>query len=87
MKELTIIVKADVQGSVEASEAVAREDLTNEEVRVRVIHAGVRRHQRRRRYCLPPHRNAIIVGFNVRPDAAATDSAERARAWRCASTA
>ena len=61
VKELQIIVKADVQGSVEAVKQ-SLEKLSNEEVRVNVIHGAV---------------GAIIVGFNVRPDAVASANAER----------
>ncbi|MEG1918095.1 MAG: translation initiation factor IF-2, partial [Oscillospiraceae bacterium] len=75
MKELALIVKADVQGSVEAVKA-SLEKLTNEEVRVRVIHGGVGAISESD-VMLASSSNAIIVGFNVRPDAAARDSAIR----------
>ncbi|MBO5937651.1 MAG: translation initiation factor IF-2, partial [Clostridia bacterium] len=66
MKELSIIVKADVQGSVEALKQNL-EKLTNEEVRVRVIHGGVGAINESD-VQLAGISNAIIVGFNVRPD-------------------
>ncbi len=75
MKELNIIVKADVQGSVEAVRQ-SLEKLTNEEVRVRVIHGGVGAVSESD-VMLANASNAIIVGFNVRPDAGATIAAER----------
>ena len=75
MKELNIIVKADVQGSAEAVKANL-EKLTNDEVRVRVIHAAVGAINESD-ILLASTSNAIIVGFNVRPDAAATVSAQR----------
>ena len=75
-KELALIVKADVQGSAEAVRA-SLEKLSNEEVRVRVIHAGVGAINESD--ILPASTaNAIVVGFNVRPDAAAQASAQRA---------
>ena len=67
MKELGIIVKADVQGSVEAVRQ-SLEKLTNEEVRVRVIHGGVGA-VTESDVLLASASNAIIIGFNVRPDA------------------
>ena len=76
MKNLNIIVKADVQGSVEAVKA-SLEKLSNEEVRVRVIHGGVGAINESD-VMLASTSQAIIVGFNVRPDAAARDSAARA---------
>ena len=76
MKDLNIIVKADVQGSVEAVRQ-SLEKLTNEEVRVRVIHGGVGA-VNESDIMLASASNAIIVGFNVRPDANAVSSAERA---------
>ena len=76
MKELNLIVKADVQGSAEAVKA-SLEKLTNEEVRVRVIHAGVGAINESD-ILLASTSNAIVVGFNVRPDAAAAASAQRA---------
>ena len=75
MKELNILVKADVQGSAEAVKA-SLEKLTNEEVRVRVIHTGVGAINESD-ILLASTANAIIVGFNVRPDAAAAASAQR----------
>ena len=75
MKDLNIIVKADVQGSAEAVKA-SLEKLTNEEVRVRVIHSGVGAISESD-VMLASTSKAIIVGFNVRPDAAARDSAAR----------
>ncbi|MBE6955410.1 MAG: translation initiation factor IF-2, partial [Ruminococcaceae bacterium] len=75
MKELNIIVKADVQGSAEAVKANL-EKLTNEEVRVRVIHAAVGAINESD-ILLASTSNAIIVGFNVRPDNAAQASAAR----------
>ena len=76
LKDLNIIVKADVQGSVEAVKQ-SLEKLTNEEVRVRVIHGGVGA-VNESDVMLASASNAIIVGFNVRPDANAAVSAERA---------
>ncbi|MBQ9106670.1 MAG: translation initiation factor IF-2 [Clostridia bacterium] len=75
MKELRIIVKADVQGSAEAVKQ-SLEKLTNEEVRVAVIHTGVGA-VNESDVMLANSSNAIIVGFNVRPDANAKQSAER----------
>ncbi len=69
MKELDIIVKADVQGSVEAVKQ-SLEKLSNDEVRVRVIHGGVGA-VNESDVMLANASNAIIVGFNVRPDAGA----------------
>ena len=76
MKSLNLIVKADVQGSVEAVKA-SLEKLSNEEVRVRVIHGGVGAINESD-VMLASTSQAIIVGFNVRPDAAARESAARA---------
>ena len=76
MKNLNLIVKADVQGSVEAVKA-SLEKISNEEVRVRVIHGGVGAINESD-VMLASTSQAIIVGFNVRPDAAARDSAARA---------
>ena len=76
MKNLNLIVKADVQGSVEAVKA-SLEKLSNDEVRVRVIHGGVGAINESD-VMLASTSQAIIVGFNVRPDAAARDSAARA---------
>ena len=75
MKELPIIIKADVQGSVEAVKQ-SLEKLTNEEVRVKVIHGGVGG-VTESDVMLADASNAIIVGFNVRPDPVATERAER----------
>ena len=75
MKELKIIVKADVQGSVEAVRQ-SLEKLTNDEVRVNVIHGAVGA-VNESDAMLANASNAIIVGFNVRPDASAANSAER----------
>ena len=74
-KELALIVKADVQGSVEAVKA-SLEKLSNDEVTVRVIHGGVGAINESD-IMLAASSNAIIVGFNVRPDAAARDGAVR----------
>ena len=74
-KELALIVKADVQGSVEAVKA-SLEKLSNDEVNVRVIHGGVGAISESD-IMLAASSNAIIVGFNVRPDAAARDGAIR----------
>ena len=75
MKELPLIVKADVQGSAEAVKA-SLEKISNEEVRVRVIHAGVGAINESD-ILLATTAGAIIVGFNVRPDAGAQASAAR----------
>ncbi len=75
VKDLNIIVKADVQGSAEAVKA-SLEKLSNEEVRVRVIHSGVGAISESD-VMLASTSKAIIVGFNVRPDPAARDSAAR----------
>ena len=75
MKELNIIVKADVQGSAEAVKQNL-EKLTNEEVRVRVIHSGVGA-VNESDVMLAHASGALIVGFNVRPDAVAKVNAER----------
>ncbi len=75
MKELPIIVKADVQGSVEAVKQ-SLEKLSNDEVRVKVIHGGVGAVSESD-VMLANASNAIIVGFNVRPAPVAKDSAER----------
>ncbi len=76
MKELPLIVKADVQGSAEAVKA-SLEKISNEEVRVRVIHTGVGAINESD-ILLASTAGAIIVGFNVRPDAAAAVSGQRA---------
>ena len=75
MKELPLVVKADVQGSAEAVKA-SLEKISNEEVRVKVIHAGVGAINESD-ILLASTAGAIIVGFNVRPDAAAAASAQR----------
>ena len=75
VKELNVIIKADVAGSAEAVKQ-SLEKLTNEEVRVRVIHAaagGITEGD----VMFAAASNAIIVGFNTRPDRTALDSAER----------
>ena len=72
-KELAIIVKADVQGSAEAVKQ-SLEKLSNDEVRVRVIHAGVGAINKSD-VMLANAGNAIIIGFNVRPDPVAKDEA------------
>ncbi len=75
IKELNVIVKADVAGSAEAVKQ-SLEKITNEEVRVRVIHAaagGITEGD----VMFAAASNAIIVGFNTRPDRTALDSAER----------
>ncbi len=75
MKELSIIVKADVQGSVEAVRQ-SLEKLSNDEVRVRVIHGAVGAVSEND-VMLAAASNAIIVGFNVRPEPLAQAAAER----------
>ncbi len=75
MKELCLIVKADVQGSAEAVKA-SLEKISNEEVRVKVIHAGVGAINESD-ILLASTAGAIIVGFNVRADAGAQASAQR----------
>ena len=75
VKELNIIVKADVQGSVEAVRQ-SLEKLSNDEVKVKVIHGGVGA-VNESDVMLANASNAIIVGFNVRPDPVAQVSAER----------
>ena len=75
MKNLNLIVKADVQGSVEAVKS-SLEKLSNDEVRVRVIHGAVGAINESD-VMLASTSSAIIVGFNVRPDSAAADSAKR----------
>lgn len=75
MKELNVIVKADVQGSVEAVKE-SLEKISNEEVRVKVIHGGVGAINESD-VVLASTSKAIIVGFNVRPDAIAKSLAER----------
>ena len=75
IKELPIIVKADVQGSVEAVKQ-SLEKISNDEVHVRVIHGGVGA-VKESDVMLANASNAIIVGFNVRPDPVAAESAVR----------
>ena len=75
MKELSLIVKADVQGSVEAV-TQSLEKLSNDEVRVRVIHGGVGG-IKESDVMLASASNAIIIGFNVRPDQTAEEIATR----------
>ncbi len=75
VKELPVIVKADVQGSAEAVKQ-SLEKLTNNEVRVKVIHAAVGAVSKSD-VMLAEASNAIIVGFNVRPDPVARDMAEQ----------
>lgn len=75
LKELNIIVKADVQGSVEAVRQ-SLEKLSNDEVKVKVIHGGVGAVSESD-VMLAAASNAIIVGFNVRPDSVAESIAER----------
>ncbi len=73
MKELAVVIKADVQGSVEAVRQ-SLEKLSNEEVRVRAIHGGVGAINETD-VMLANASNAIIIGFNVRPDAGALSAA------------
>jgi translation initiation factor IF-2 len=73
MKELNVIIKADVQGSVEAVKQ-SLEKLSNDEVRVRAIHGGVGA-VNESDVMLANASNAIIVGFNVRPDVGASAAA------------
>ena len=75
LKELDIVVKADVQGSVEAMKQSLLK-LSNEEVVVKIIHGGVGAINESD-VTLASASNAIIIGFNVRPDAAAKETAER----------
>ena len=75
MKELNLIVKADVQGSAEAVKA-SLEKISNEEVRVKVIHAGVGAINEAD-ILLASTSNAIVVGFNVRPNDQAQAAAKR----------
>ena len=77
MKELPLIVKADVQGSAEAVKA-SLEKISNDEVRVKVIHTGVGAINESD-ILLASTAGAIIVGFNVRADAAAQASGQRAK--------
>lgn len=75
MKELPIIVKADVQGTAEAVKQ-SLEKLTNQEVRVRVIHCGVGAVSKSD-VMLAEASGAIIIGFNIRPDQSVRDDAQR----------
>ena len=75
MTNLNLIIKADVQGSVEAVKQ-AMEKLTNEEVRVRVLHSAAGAITKDD-VNLASAFNAIIIGFNVRPDASARETAEK----------
>ncbi len=77
MKNLNLIVKGDVQGSVEAVKQ-SLEKLTNEEVRVKVIHAAAGAINEGD-VMLADSANAIIIGFNVRPDAKAKKLAETSK--------
>ena len=77
IKDFNIIVKADVHGSAEAVKA-SLEKLSNEEVRVRVIHSGVGAINESD-VMLAATSGAVIVGFNVRPDNAARESAARSK--------
>ena len=75
LKELGIVVKADVQGSVEAiKQSLVK--LSNDEVVVKIIHGGVGAINESD-VSLASASNAIIIGFNVRPDATAKETAER----------
>jgi len=75
VKELNIIIKADVQGSVEALKASLIKE-SNEEVKIKVIHSAVGGITESD-IMLASASNAIVIGFNVRPDKAAIDTAER----------
>ncbi len=75
VKELGVVIKADVQGSVEAIKQSLLK-LSNDEVAVKVIHGGVGAINESD-VILASASNAIIIGFNVRPDATAKDTAER----------
>ena len=77
LKALNIIIKADVQGSVEAVRQ-SLEELSNEEVKVNVLHAGVGAINESD-VMLADSSNAIIIGFNVRPDSNAKTLAERTK--------
>ncbi len=77
IKEFNIVVKADVQGSAEAVKA-SLEKLSNEEVRVKVIHSAVGGINESD-VMLASASNAIIIGFNVRPDKQALDSAAESK--------
>ena len=75
VKELNIVLKADAQGSIEAIRK-SLEELSTDEVKVKIIHAGVGPITEND-VLLATASNAIIVGFNVRPDSAARKAAER----------
>lgn len=75
VKELNIVLKADAQGSIEAIRK-SLEELSTDEVKVKIIHAGVGPITEND-VMLAAASNAIIVGFNVRPDSAARKAAER----------
>ena len=75
LKDLNIILKADVQGSVEAIKK-SLEELSNDEVRVKVIHGGVGA-VNENDIMLASASNAIVIGFNVRPDINTRNSAEQ----------
>ena len=75
IKELNLIVKADVQGSVEAVKQSLLK-LSNEEVAIRIIHSGVGA-VNESDVTLASASNAIIIGFNIRPDNQAKDMADR----------
>ena len=75
VKELNLVVKADVQGSVEAVKQSLMK-LSNEEVMIKVVHGGVGAINESD-VILASASNAIIIGFNVRPDAMAKAAAER----------
>ena len=77
VKELNIIIKADVQGSVEALKQ-AVEKCSNEEVQVKIIHGGVGA-VNESDVMLASASNAVIIGFNVRPDSNAKRLAEKRR--------
>ncbi len=75
VKELNIVLKADAQGSIEAIRK-SLEELSNDEVKVSIIHAGVGPITEND-IMLAAASNAIVIGFNVRPDSAARKAAER----------
>jgi len=75
VKELNIVLKADAQGSIEAIRK-SLEELSTDEVKVRIIHAGVGPITEND-IMLATASNAIVVGFNVRPDSSARKAAER----------
>src|SRR5258708_21174331 len=76
MKELNLILKGDVQGSVEVL-ADSLQRMSTEKVRVRVLHSGVGAITESD-VLLPSASNAVVIGFNVRPDRKAAEGAERA---------